>query len=183
MNFTMRTNQNKSRSGVTLLFTISMIVLFLLMGTTFVVVANDFFKTANRRSRLNSYDVDSIALLDRAFADVFRGPSLDDISSPLRGLDILADQYGFGIKAGTATAAVGPSTTFVTITANTFTEVRSGSTLDFTTDLGYFDGFYNGRVLTITDGNTGVGYSARIVSHRISGSSVNFVIPLSLIHI
>jgi hypothetical protein len=184
----MRTNHN-SHPGVTLLFTISMIVLFLLMGTTFMVVANDYFKNTVRRSRLNTYKVDATQLLDQAFENAFRGPSMDDASSPLRGHSILADQYGYGISGSVSDAAVGPGTAFVTLTAalaptapntpDTFTETRDGSTIDFVTDLGYFDGLYNGRVLTITDGETGVGYSTRIVSHRFdtTTTSINFIIP------
>ena len=107
MNYTTRTKYN-SRSGVTLLFTISMIVLFLLMGTTFVVVANDYFKTAVRRSRVNTLMVDSTGFLDRALYDLLRGPSLRDTSSPMRGQSLLEDQYGYGFTTTLTNALAGP---------------------------------------------------------------------------
>ena len=39
-----------NRQGITLLFVISMIVLFLLMGTAFVIVSNDFHQVSRRRT-------------------------------------------------------------------------------------------------------------------------------------
>ena len=45
-----RVPHSTSRRGVTLLFVISMIVLFLLMGTTFVVVSNDYLRASRRRN-------------------------------------------------------------------------------------------------------------------------------------
>ena len=85
---------NQNRDGITLLFVISMVVLFLLMGTTFMVVSNDYYKEARRRSRRSTNIVNPSALLDRCFYDLLRGPDLQDIESPLRGHSILADQYG-----------------------------------------------------------------------------------------
>ena len=90
------------RDGITLLFVISMVVLFLLMGTTFVVVSNDYFKAARRRSRLSTNVVNNEALLDRAFYQLMREVPLADSSSPMRGHSILADQYGYGIKSQVA---------------------------------------------------------------------------------
>ena len=74
------TNKNyktqANREGITLLFVISMVVLFLLMGTTFMLVSNDYFKNARARADAVSYQVDATALLDRCFYDLVRGPSL-----------------------------------------------------------------------------------------------------------
>jgi len=64
MNRTFKPN----RQGITLLFVVSMIVLFLLLGTAFVVVANNF-------------------------------TDLRNVDSPLRSHDLLADQYGYGVRA------------------------------------------------------------------------------------
>ena len=97
---------HQKRDGITLLFVISMVVLFLLMGTTFVVVSNDYYKAARRRSRLSTNVVNNEALLDRAFYQLMREVPLADSSSPLRGHSILADQYGYGYKAQLNTPAV-----------------------------------------------------------------------------
>ena len=171
MNYKTRTNQN-SRPGVTLLFTISMIVLFLLMGTTFVVVANDYYKTAVRRSRLNTFKVDTVSLMDRAFLEAFRGPSMNDTSSPLRGLDLLTDVYGFGFR-GTlvggpgSTATLGPNLVALNVN-DVVTETLRNPDLSLplptlTGDPNYVDGLLNGRVITFTSGEA-AGYSTRIVS-------------------
>ena len=93
------------RRGVTLLFVISMIVLFLLMGTTFVVVSNDFLRSARQRNRITVNTVESLGehtgekLITRALYDLVRGPSLSDANSPLRGHSILGDMYGYGLTA------------------------------------------------------------------------------------
>jgi hypothetical protein len=180
MNTKMRKNQ--SRKGVTLLFTISMIVLFLLMGTTFVVVANDYFKTANRRGRLNTYSIDTISLMDRAFYDVLRGPDLDDTSAALRTHSILEDQYGYGHKTivdSVATGAInGLQVITIDPTTNPLVEIHDPtSTFDLVAD--HPDGFFGGCVLTFTTGPA-AGYSSRIVSSYFegtAGSPLLIVIP------
>ncbi len=178
MNFATRTNHN-SRPGVTLLFTISMIVLFLLMGTTFVVVANDYYKTAVRRSRLNTYKVDVSSLMDRAFYEAFRGPSLNDNSSPLRGHDLLSDVYGYGFR-GTLSGpgfidTPGPGLVVLNVVdfATQLLREESGPIIS---DPAYVDGLYNGRLITFTSGEA-TGYSTRIISQANVGGTLQFVIP------
>ena len=95
----MKIRNPKNRQGITLLFVVSMIVLFLLMGTTFVVISNDYFKAARKRGQSKLHAVDHEAVIRRAFYDVVRGPSLQNQSSPLRAHDLLSDQYGYGFKA------------------------------------------------------------------------------------
>jgi hypothetical protein len=95
----MKIQNPKNRQGITLLFVISMIVLFLLMGTTFVVISNDYFKAARKRGQAKIHTVDHEAVIRRAFYDVVRGPSLLNQSSPLRAHDLMSDQYGYGFKA------------------------------------------------------------------------------------
>ncbi len=94
-----------NRNGVTLLFVISMIVLFLLMGTTFVVVSNEFRKSSRERSLLTVNDIASVGerlgdrYVLRALYDLLRGPDLNEINSPLRGHSILGDMYGYGMTS------------------------------------------------------------------------------------
>ena len=99
MNRTFKPN----RQGITLLFVISMIVLFLLMGTAFVVVANNFNRASTDRIRSNVPETKgsqlSNQLLDDAIFQIIRGPDLRNIDSPLRANDYLSDQYGYGMKA------------------------------------------------------------------------------------
>ena len=91
------------RQGITLLFVISMIVLFLLMGTAFVIVSNDFNRASNDRIRSNVIEgkgsVQPNQLLEEAMYQIIRGNELSNPNSPLRTNDILADAYGYGIKS------------------------------------------------------------------------------------
>ena len=101
----MKTRTYQNRRGVTLLFVISMIVLFLLMGTTFVVVSNDFLRSSRRASRLTVDTIVSVGerqgqkFMNEALLQLLRGPDLDNVNSPLRGHSILADMYGYGITS------------------------------------------------------------------------------------
>lgn len=101
----MKSNQITERNGVTLLFVISMIVLFLLMGTTFVVVSNRFMQSAVRTSRLRTVGIENVnsgagqRYVQQALFDLVRGPKLDNLSSPLRGHSLLGDMYGYGLEA------------------------------------------------------------------------------------
>ena len=106
MNRTFKPN----RQGITLLFVVSMIVLFLLLGTAFVVVANNFNRESVRRIRSNQPEgkgeLQGNELLEEAMFQVIRGTDLRNVDSPLRTQDLLADQYGYGVRA-----FVSPNTT------------------------------------------------------------------------
>jgi len=148
------------------------------MGTTFVVVANDFYKTSVRRSRLNTYKVDATALLDQAFKDVFRGVDLSDSRSPLRTHSILEDQYGYGYSASAESCGGGAIAGLQVVTIAdlaSIVEVRDGFTpFDFAAD--YADGIFSGCVLSVVSG-AAEGYSGRIVSTYLSGTGLLLVVP------
>lgn len=97
--------RNKNRRGITLLFVISMIVLFLLMGTTFLIVSNDYFRAAKKRALTKINSKDTNALVHRSFYKIVRGSDLTDVDSPMRGIDLMSDQYGYGFKVSVQTAA------------------------------------------------------------------------------
>ena len=179
---------HRQRDGITLLFVISMVVLFLLMGTTFVVVSNDYFKSAVRRSRLSTNVVNNEALLDRAFYQLMREVPLRDSSSPLRGHSILADQYGYGYKSVTDNISGGTAPVIIPLPAGPFVDI----TIDvnatdpsvfsrirvpglpvmlrdspgFTPTSQYYDGLLNGRVFSITSGALR-GVSSRIINSEL----------------
>ena len=117
-----RVPNSSPRRGITLLFVISLIVLFLLMGTTFVVVSNDYLRGARRRnigSRGNAGAItreEGQRLVVESFYDVIRGPSLDNQNNPLRTHDLLGDMYGYGIEAEVSAAALHPSEHFIELT-------------------------------------------------------------------
>ena len=153
----------RSRSGVTLLFVVSMIVLFLLMGTTFVLVSNDYFKSAKKRSTRHVFATDQSSLVDQAFLDLLRGPELSDSNSPLRGHSLLADMYGYGFTATVESAVSDSSEHFISLVLNSDT-TRIIDRAGFT--LAPIDGLLSGRVISVTSGSAR-GLSARIVDHRV----------------
>ena len=161
-----------TRRGVTLLFTVSMLVLFLMMGTAFMVVANNYFRSSVRRSRHSSINRDTAAWLDQAFYDAVRGPGLNNSISPLRGHSILEDLYGYGIKGRLSDSVFVQPTSdgallVLQLNPASLSSIRDGVLLeDFLSSPDYVDGLFNGRVISVTSGQAS-GYSTRIVSHAV----------------
>ena len=172
MNRTFKPN----RQGITLLFVISMIVLFLLMGTAFVIVANNFNRASTDRIRSNQPENKgsqlSNQLLEEAMFQLIRSPDLRNIDSPLRANDMLSDQYGYGMKAYVAdTPTVVGGGAFLEITLKSSSDASDTAADSAGTQLLTFDqvdfsplklgGAYGGRVLSFTTGPA-KGFSARI---------------------
>ena len=173
-----------NRQGVTLLFVVSMIVLFLLMGTTFMIVANEYRRASKPRLLNNLYRIDNQALVQQAFYELIRGPELANPASPLRTHDILADMYGYGFKAtisgapivanipGTLSSATPRLATDqfielqlqdpVTGTINEFQNLLTGATAALSLDTGR----YNGQVISFVSGDA-TGISTRILDYRV----------------
>lgn len=175
-----------SRRGITLLFVVSMIVLFLLMGTTFVVVSNDYLKSARRRSHNDLVRDPGRPLLERAFYELVRGPSLRNTTSPLRGHSLLADLYGYGYKAEVSTASIPTSGLGgADITGGQFFDLelrapnggagnqgqslRDGVLRPFSAADELINDAYNGLLMTFTTGNA-AGLTVRIVDYIIESS-------------
>lgn len=196
-NLTIHTSGRRhSRQGVTLLFVVSMIVLFLLMGTAFLILANDYYRASRPRSTRHIFEADNQALVQMAFYELIRGPELSNPASPLRGQDILSDMYGYGFKArviGTPIVAPIPGTLKSTSTTRNatdhFVELQlvhptSGDPAQFENLLtGGADtivprtGQFSGRVISFVTGRA-KGISTRIVDHRIVGAAHRFIISL-----
>lgn len=191
----MRNRKFHQRRGITLLFVVSMIVLFLLMGTTFVVVSNSYLRASKKRARIDIHMIDSSAHLDRALYDLIRGPELTNSTSPLRGHDLLSDQYGYGFKAY-VNNEVAPA--YASNSSNQFIEfvIASRKTTDPSydsmndvnqafellepdmpaSDLSESQGIYNGLVLTFVSGPLN-GRSTRIYSYTIDSGNHFFTVP------
>ncbi len=178
-----RSARRHQRRGITLLFVVSMIVLFLLMGTTFVVISNDYLKSARRRGHNGLQRDAGTPLLERAFYELVRGPSLFNTTSPLRGQSLLGDLYGYGFKArvrtlsaidsgsGSDTETGGQflemtlkSPVAPTYTANRGVPIRSLGQAGDEANLSTIPGFYNGLLATFTT-NKGAGSTVRIVDY------------------
>ena len=158
------------RRGISLLFTISMIVLFLMLGTAFVIVANNYHRSAKQRGKRDLRKKDAVRLLDQAFYDAFRGPDLANSTSPVRGQSVLEDIYGYGIKGRLSDntsfqPASSGALVILNVDPNSFLSIREKASLsNIAEDELYVDGIFNGRVVSLTSGR-GEGYSTRIVSH------------------
>lgn len=160
-------SKRQPRRGVTLIFVVTMLVLFLMMGTAFVIVSNDFLKSARKRGRRHLTASDRNALIERAFYDLVRGPELTNSNSPLRGHSLLADMYGYGFSASVATASVDSSEHFVVLTLGSdAVNLIDGSALT----LDPVPGNLSGLVLSVVSGPAR-GLATRIVDHQVTGSS------------
>ena len=160
------------RRGITLIFVVTMIVLFLLMGTTFVLVSNDYFRAARKRSTKHIHDKDRQATLERAFYDLVRGPALADSSSPLRGHSLLADMYGYGISATVASAEADSSEHFVVLTLNgDATRLIDGEM--FVPEA--VSGSMTGLLIGVVSGPAR-GLTARIVDHQVDEGEHTFIV-------
>ena len=156
----------RGRRGVTLLFVVSMIVLFLLMGTAFVIVSNNFYGSSKKRLDRDLFKVDSQPYIEAAFYDLLRGPDLNNAGSPLRGHSLLEDMYGYGFSASIASASSHSSGHFITLQLN-------GDARRIIDGQPYtpapVPGGLNGLVLTLVSGDAN-GLSTRIIDHQVSGT-------------
>lgn len=91
--------RRSQRQGMALLFVVSLILFITLLGTSFVVVSQQFAKSAKNRTRTDARGDSSRQTVERAFFDLVRGPDLSNTDSPLRGIDMLSDMYGYGVEA------------------------------------------------------------------------------------
>ena len=155
------------RSGITLLFVISMIVLFLLMGTAFVIVANNYNRTARKRGARDIHKADQKAILETAFYDLFRGTDLSVANSPLRGHSILGDMYGYGFTATLNSASVDSSEHFLRVQLNNDARLLINQANYSPQPV---PGSMTGLVLSFVSGPA-QGLSTRIVDHQVTGDS------------
>lgn len=153
-----------ARNGITLLFVVSMIALFLLMGTAFVVLSTDFFRTSRKRAQHDLRLIDSGAYLDKAFYDLIREPDLHDSTSPLRGHSLLGDMYGYGFKARIGNSQLHGSQHFIVITLDL---ANARHVLDDSPVSAPRVTQWAGLVLTVTSG-VGQGLATRVVDHQVT---------------
>jgi len=147
-------NRRRPRHGVLLLVVLSILVLFVLSGLTFVVVAGHYRRGAVAYARHELTGDYPQTELDRAMYQLLRGTR--DRDSVLLGHDLLNDLYGNDGVRGIVTAVredVGASFLRINVTAD-----RGHVLSDFPT-------YHNGAVLTMLDGPE-AGNTTRIVDYR-----------------
>ena len=182
---TQRSTQSpRRRRGVLLLVVLSMLVLFLLMGLTFVVVGTSYKDASESFAKIERTGDSPRKELDSAMYQLVR-----DTTNPLsaiRGHSLLRDMYGNdGFRA-----QVNPDPVEVPGTERQFLELTlAGESKDIRGN-DYVPqetfGYYNGCVLTFLTGlNKGI--STRIVYHRgpkirvmhPAGDGLRLSVPLS----
>ncbi len=100
--------QIHQRRGITLLFVISLIVLFLLMGAAFVTISGNFMRTSRGRLSLEVRGDSASTLIDRALMDLLRGSTnpKSALNHPIFGdQSLLGDEYATGFKGEILSAA------------------------------------------------------------------------------
>ena len=177
------------RRGVLLLVVLSLLVLFSLMGLTFLLVAGRYYKTTKRSLSNEQVGSNPRSLCDEVLAQVVRGTN--NPHSAIRTHDLLGDMYGNDGVVLTSSSAI--STYGMPLTSGTttqlfdlvfpFTSTTVQNAADRSTVAGTYTvgqnfpltlaqigstaypglpGYFNGRVLTFLDG-TAAGRSTRIV--------------------
>jgi len=169
---------NASRSGILLLVVLSMLTLFLLIGTAFIVSANHYRRTQkmlNEVTQTSNSSIDHGALLNEVVGQLLR--DTNNQNSSLRFHSLLRDMYGNdGILAEIDTmdpvvwATAGGPGAAINPTNGQLLQFRlnaADATDQFGNNLITFSPInyaYNGLVLTFLDGPAR-GQSARIVWH------------------
>ncbi|MEE2640780.1 MAG: hypothetical protein VX768_09150 [Planctomycetota bacterium] len=160
------------RKGITLLFVISMIVLFMLLATTFLVVSSQYFRGAKSYSKSEIFEREPQNDLDQALYIMLRDTR--DTQSPLRGVSLLADMYGYnaGFKGeiGIGTVSYRGNTgqhivQFEIVNAKQFVPHPAAAPLDHNQIVGQLDNVHVGRLFTITSGPA-KGMSGRILTSQ-----------------
>lgn len=181
----------RSRRGVLLLVVLSMLVLFALIGITFVLVASQSRRAMRGEARQDQQTDTPSRLLDDVFSQIVRDTT--NPRSSLRGHSLLNDMYGNDGATGTvASATAMASGQFVEIVATTVMSnsyVLPGPTTRYYLSTAQLQtpGYMNGCVLTMTSGAAkdqstrivGWGYSATgyvirvLATESINATTVN----------
>jgi hypothetical protein len=153
----MRTRRRKPQRGILLLIVLSLLVLFILIGITFIVVAGQYTRAAKAFARHDLRGDDPQRELDQAAELLLRGST--NPNDLLYRHSLLEDVYGNDGFTGTVTAVTPASQ--VPLPAATFWRVQF---VDMSRTARATDNFYAGSVFTLLDG-MGAGHSTRIVSY------------------
>ena len=170
----------KSRRGVLLLIVLSLLVLFLMIGMTFLVSAGQFNRLAKSAARTDNQGMPGNKLADSALYQILRGTR--NPHSAIQGHSLLEDLYGRDYLVGQTTGAVvdyasGHQMQAITFspgdatTPTTGNNWRIGGRLAEDASDNWFselqDDYYSGCVLTYLNG-TAKGQSTRVLYYKPS---------------
>ena len=169
---------NNPRRGVLLLVVLSLLVLFVLIGVTFIIITGQFRRAASNSVRIERSGDAPANLTRMAALQLLRGTR--DARSALYGHSLLNDIYGQDGMRGQVSGAFevansngellqieafvpGPTDVIEPKLPGNGTEWR---TFDSSTDNPGIEGFFNGGVLTMTSGPA-AGRSTRILRYAV----------------
>lgn len=153
----MKTRNRKPRRGVLLLVVLSLLVVFLLAGLTFIVVSGQYRRGTIAMTKLERTQTPPRTLMDGAVNQILNPP---DVGSALSGHGLLEDLYGRDGFVGEVAAMPLPSPAQPGNFAKISWLVPTPPKLIY----------YNGCVITMTSGQL-AGKSSRIVDYSFTGPS------------
>ncbi|MDG2467788.1 MAG: hypothetical protein P8M80_00785 [Pirellulaceae bacterium] len=151
------------RKGITLLFVVSMIVMFMLLATTFLVISSQYLRGAKAFAQSEVFKREPVNDLDAALYMLLRDTR--DPNNPIRTHSLLADVYGYNsiIKAsvqnGSAEYVTGSNQAFIQIVLENSRGLNNGPKA-----FSQNKNSHLGQLLTITNGGM-QGITCRIVGH------------------
>ena len=179
--------KNHHRRGVVLLVTLSLLILFLLIGITYVLTSGQFKRSASVAAKAGQFDDNPNDTLHEAIYELLRGSNslrssttgqtlYNYACSSIAGASILENMYDDYAAKGTlaSVAADGPSKgQFINVSCSlainpAFTKI--GKLANYQTS-----GFFNGCVLTVVSGQA-AGASTRIVGYSYANGAANLTV-------
>ncbi len=158
--------RTKPRRGVLLLIVLSLLVLFLLMGMSFLVSATQFNKLAGSSARTDLQGMPGDKLANSVLYQLVRGTT--NPYSAIRGHSLLEDLYGRDYLVGEATAVADYEGSRGQMLEVRFTASRLGGALpEDTVAQELKDDYYAGCVLTFLNGSA-KGSSTRVLRYKPS---------------
>ncbi len=176
----MLSQKKKPRRGILLLVVLSLLVLFVLIGLTFMVSARHFRDAALSAARIDRSGDAPKQMSDMAIMQILRGTT--DVSSAVYGHSLLNDIYGQdGFVGEIPPPSGGPVASFVA--GGEFIQIEVANDVSVISPNPVYqgqvdnhaslvasrrhletEGYYNGGLITFTSGHY-VGQSARIVQY------------------
>lgn len=157
--------RRRPRKGVVLLICLAILVLFMLIGVTFLILSGQYLGGAKRMARHDMVGDDPQKEMERAIYQLISGPRQVSKSS-IKGHELLRDMYGTDGIVGAVTGQQ-----LDTNTNGQFVQITFSTALTLSSRPGY----YNGRVFTMA-GGPAAGISTRIVDYSYNNSNSGTVL-------
>ncbi|MGY8771009.1 MAG: hypothetical protein ACKVH8_21570 [Pirellulales bacterium] len=167
----LRARQTRSRRGALLLVVLSILVLFALIGITYVVTASSYKKGAEAYKRRDPNHDDPQKEIDAVAMQVLRGPRAGTLSA-LKDHDLLGDMYG--VESVRGEISIAP------IKSNGLMVLKFNYDPTDPQEFVPVSGYYGGCVMTFLSGDA-KGHSVRILRYEINGPNTQAVFTVDRI--